>query len=636
MTEKDAAVPEPSQDTASLVKRLAGASVTKAGLAKDQTEINRIIAEVSKGSKFYENEKRKDKELTERIAKILKIKDDLMKEANLQRVEMDADKLLEELEAERDLSQIIVHVDMDAFFANVELLHNPDLKDKPFGVGSLKSVLATASYEARRHGVRSGMAGFVAKKLCPELIVIRANGEKYNEMSRRIMAIFKQYDPTMIVAGCDEGYLNIRKYINSHGISAEDCVKEMRQRVYEETKLTVSAGIAPNKICSDKNKPNGQFALPFECNAIIEFMRDLSIRKLPGVGRVHERLLDSIGVKTCGDIYTHRAIIWLMDHYFYKSFLYSAYLGIASNVIEPHSREERKSIGAERTFSPIRDHDKILEKLEEVAVELENDMRDNGWAGKTITLKYKVDTFQVYTRAKSFNRWITRKDDLFNTGKELLKLELPLCLRLIGLRVTKLQDLRASADQGIKRFFQASARSSDRSEPSVKRRKLDSRTDNDEHLEEFQRLVEEEEDDALKMSDLANAEHETDLDNAFQYQSEDYTKKPASSVFPKSPKAEQDEIGETNEPSPSPATQSCPICSKQLDARDNQAVNAHIDFCLSKDAIKEASASADADRDFQQNNAQRENNKPNEQVWDWKGRGKQKQKPPSSKRKAKR
>ncbi|KAL5528151.1 hypothetical protein ACEPAF_7287 [Sanghuangporus sanghuang] len=646
MTEKDASVPEPSQDTASLVKRLAGPSVTKAGLAKDQTEINRIIAEVSKGSKFYENEKRKDKELTERIAKILKIKDDLMREANLQRVELDADKLLklEELEASRDLSQTIVHVDMDAFYANVELLHNPDLKDKPFGVGSLKGVLSTASYEARKHGVRSGMAGFVAKRLCPELIVIPVDFEKYNEMSRRVMAVFKQYDPTMIVAGCDEGYLNITKYINNHGIPAEDCVREMRQRVYEETSLTVSAGIAPNKmlakachlICSDKNKPNGQFALPFERNAVTEFMRDLSIRKLPGVGRVHERLLDSIGVKTCGDIYAHRAVIGLMDHYFWKSFLYSAYLGIASNVVEPYSREERKSIGAERTFNPIKDHDKMLEKLEEVAVELENDMRDNGWAGKTVTLKYKLDTYQVYTRAKSFNRWITRKDDLFNTGKELLKPELPLCLRLIGLRVTKLKDLRAPADQGIKRFFQASSSSSHRPEPSVKKRKVENRPDNDEHLEEFRRLVDEEEDDALKMSDLANAEHEADLDNAFQHQSEDRTKKPTSSVFPEPPKIERDETDETNEPSPSPspATQSCPICSKQLDARDNRAVNAHIDFCLSKDVIKEASASADAEQETPQKEVQRENNARSEQVWDWKGKGKQKS--PSSKRKTKR
>ncbi|EJD03310.1 DNA/RNA polymerase [Fomitiporia mediterranea MF3/22] len=591
---------EPSQDTASLVKRLAGPSVTKAGLAKDQTEINRIIAEVSKGSKFYENEKRKDKELTERIAKILKIKDDVVKSANIQ-----------ELEAERDLSQAIVHVDMDAFYASVELLLNPDLEGKPFGV--CLGVLSTASYEARKHGVRSGMAGFVAKKLCPELIVIPVNFEKYSEMSRKVMSIFKEYDPTMIVAGCDEGYLNITKYCAQHGISPEDCVKEMRQKVHEETKLTASAGIASNKICSDKNKPNGQFALPSERDAITAFMRDLSIRKLPGVGRVHERLLDSIGVKTCGDIYAHRAVIWLMDHYFSKIFLYSAYLGIASNVVEPYQRDERKSIGAERTFTPISDHEKLLEKLEEVAEELENDMRDNGWAGKTVTLKYKLNTYQVYTRAKSFNRWITRKEDLFNTGKELLKPELPLCLRLIGLRVTKLKDLRARADQGIKR-----------------RRKLDSSADD--QLHEFQRLVDEEEADAIKMSEFPD-----ELDNALEADIHNESlKKPASSTSRDTyvdagedqrhnanldPSTPERDLDENN-------TQQCPICAKLLDTRDNAALNAHIDFCLSKDIIKQASASASHGKSPAISNGAR---KPRSKVgprkgnrtldnWDWKGR----------------
>jgi DNA polymerase kappa len=126
----------------------------------------------------------------------------------------------------------------------------------------------------------------------------------------------------------------------------------MRAKVKEETNLTASAGIAANKmlakICSDRNKPNGQFFLPFDRKTIVNFMHDLSIRKIQGVGRVNERLLEAVGVKTCGDIFTHRVTLSLMDKQFGLNFLLRTYLGIASNVVQPGAREERKSVGSER------------------------------------------------------------------------------------------------------------------------------------------------------------------------------------------------------------------------------------------------------------------------------------------------
>ncbi|KAI0315702.1 hypothetical protein OF83DRAFT_1061610, partial [Amylostereum chailletii] len=391
----------PSQETASLVQRLAGPSTTKAGLAKDQTEINRIIADASKGSQFYENEKRKDKDLTERITRILKQRDEALKGVDLEKVERKVDHMLDELEAERDLSQIIVHVDMDAFYANTELLHRPDLTGKPFGVG--KGVLTTASYEARTYGVRSGMPGFIAQKLCPELVLLPINMSRYSEMSARVMSIFRDYDPSMLAASVDEGYLNITSYCAEHGLDPDECVQRIRKRVVDETQLTVSAGIAANK-----NKPNGQYHLPRERDAIVNFMHDLPIRKIPGVGRVNERLLDSIGIKTCGDIYTHRGILSLMDKQLGLKFMLRTHLGIASNVVQPWVREERKIISS-RTFNPVHDKDKIMRKLDEVAAELEEDMASSGWTGRTVTLKYKLDTYQVFTRAKSLDRWITTK-----------------------------------------------------------------------------------------------------------------------------------------------------------------------------------------------------------------------------------
>ncbi|KIY44402.1 DNA/RNA polymerase [Fistulina hepatica ATCC 64428] len=564
----------------SLVKRLAGPSTGKAGLAKDQTEINAIIAEASKGSQFYENEKKKDQDLTERIARVLKQRNEAIHGVDIASIEASVDRLLAELEAQRDLNQIIVHVDMDAFFANVELLFNPGLKDKPFGVGH--GVLSTASYEARKFGVRSGMPTFIAKKLCPSLIITGLNFARYNEKSTQVMSIFKRYDSQMCPASCDEGYLNITAYCKEHDISAEVCVSQMRQTVFEETQLTVSAGIAPNKvICSDKNKPNGQFYLPFDSASIRAFMKDLSIRKIPGVGRVNERLLDSIGIKTCGDIYTHRAVISLMDKQFGLNFLMSTYLGIASNVVQPHVREERKSIGAERTFHAISDKDQVLQKLQEIAEELENDMIKTGWTGKTVTLKFKLDTFQVFTRAKSLDRWIRTKEELFSIGKELITPEFPLRLRLIGLRVTKLKDLRAPSPKGgIKRFFDSAANSPN------KKRKTDSVT------EDLSRPSPEAPDVVEEFMPGFHEFDEADETGPMPWDQGDVT---------------EGEVGTTavsahiTDPprSPSPdgvKPQTCPVCNRTLQL-NNVGLNQHIDWCLSKGAILDAQIEASTSRE---------------------------------------
>ncbi|KAJ6593861.1 IMS-domain-containing protein [Mycena capillaripes] len=562
--------PPPSQETASLVKRLAGPSTGKAGLAKDQEDINRIIADVSKGSKFYENEKKKDKELTKKIEHILHLRDELTKNpgVDLQKIEAS----LQKLESQRDLSQTIVHFDLDSFFASVEVLNDPTLAGKPFAVGH--TVISTASYEARKYGVRllifcRGIA-FIAKKLCPQLIMVSHGFSDYSEMSHKVMAICKRYDPQMCPAGCDEGYLNITAYCTEHEISADACVEHLRSTVFAETKLTVSAGIAPNtmlaKICSDKNKPNGQFHLSFDSEAIVEFMRDLPIRRVPGIGRVSERLLESIGIKTCGDIYTFRATLSLMDKQFGLMHLLRTHLGIASNSVQPPQREERKSIGAERTFPPLGDKQKILEKLDEVCAELESDMDESQWTGRTITLKYKLDSFEVFTRAKSSNRWISRKEDLFAIGQELLLPELPLTIRLIGLRVTKLKDLRgAEPSVGIKRFFETTGSSS----PSKKRKVSASEEDEEESVQD-----------------------------------------PPSAVSPSTPEPENTKPTSSRKGKPESKSRqlplehemhTCPVCQHKVPT-ENDAFNAHLDSCLSRDAIRQAQAEVKASPKQEQGN----------------------------------
>ncbi|KAG8806422.1 hypothetical protein FRC18_006100, partial [Serendipita sp. 400] len=459
--------------SASLLHRLAGPSTGKAGLARDQTEITKVIAEASEGSKFYQNEKRKDEELSKKIEMMLQLRDQLIAAgADMLGLEAVADKALAELEASRDLTQTIVHIDMDSYYASVEMLDNPSLIGKTFAVGG--GVLTTASYAARTFGVRSGMPEYIAKKLCPHLIVVKNRFHRYSELSGQVMNILRRFDPTMDPAGTDEAYLNITSYCKTNNVSPDECVQKIRETILEETKLTASAGIAPNKmlakISSEKNKPNGQYCLQFDPEIIRDFMKTLPIRRVPGIGRVSERLLDSIGIRTCGDIYTHRATLALLDKHFHLHEKLEIFLGLGSNVVKPWPRESRKSVGAERTFQTISDPAMIHAKLEHVAQELEEDLERLGYAGHTVTLKLKLDTFEVRSRAKSAHKPLRKYDELLSIGEELLAHELPLKLRLLGLRVTNLKDLRAP-EHGIKRFFgQAAGEGSLR---PTKRRKLD-------------------------------------------------------------------------------------------------------------------------------------------------------------------
>jgi len=209
-----------------------------------------------------------------------------------------ADEYIAELEVQRDLSQVIVHLDCDAFYAAVEELDNPHLKDVPMAVG--KGVLTTCNYHARKFGCRSGMAGFVAMKLCPQLVCLPLNFEKYTAKAQEVREVITEYDPRFESASIDEAYLNITQYCSLHEQSPEDVVEQMRAEIYAKAKITVSAGIAANaklaKIASNQNKPNGQFRLASDRTSIMAFMRDLPTRKVNGIGRVFERELDAIGM----------------------------------------------------------------------------------------------------------------------------------------------------------------------------------------------------------------------------------------------------------------------------------------------------------------------------------------------------
>ncbi|KAJ5201373.1 uncharacterized protein N7498_006036 [Penicillium cinerascens] len=559
---KEQSEPGGVEDYETLKYQLLGPSLTKAGQdAVDQQKVSEIIYNASKGSKFFNHEQERDRNLTVKIERILREKARL-DELDLSQERRRADEYLAELELSRDLSQYVIHVDCDAFFAAVEELDRPELKTVPMAVG--KGVLTTCNYLARKFGVRSGMASFVAKKLCPQLVLLPQNHEKYTAKANEIRAIMAEYDPLFETASVDEAYLNITAYCDENQIGPEEAIQSMRARILETTKVSVSAGIAANakiaKIASNQNKPNGQFRVANDREAIMEFMRTLPVRKVNGVGRVFERELGSIGVVTCGDIYPHRALLTKLFGEKAFQFLAQCYLGLGRTKIEPIEASERKSVSTETTFNEIGDKEELRSKLRWAAEEMEKDLARTQFKGRTLCLKVKLHTFEVLTRQTAPPRAVSQAKDLYAFALPMLaKLEkdIPgMKLRLLGLRCS---NLVSTKKVGIN-FFGAAAQPKPSSvrTPETQIEKVDHEIGPEEAFETSARQEVQDE-----MNDLEQLSQEAaDLpDSAGPSSAVDLLKS-------------------------QPAQWECPICGRPQVA-DDRVFNDHVDFCLSRQTIRE-------------------------------------------------
>ncbi|KAJ5496179.1 hypothetical protein N7463_008166 [Penicillium fimorum] len=559
--------PAPDEDLGTLKYQLLGPSLTKAGQdSVDQQKVSEIIYNASKGSKFFNHEQDRDRNLTLKIEQILKEK------ARLDRLDLSsdlrrADEYLAELELSRDLSQHVIHVDCDAFFAAVEELDRPELKTVPMAVG--KGVLTTCNYLARKFGVRSGMASFVAKKLCPQLVLLPQNYDKYTAKAQEIRAIMAEYDPLFESASIDEAYLNITPYCDENGLQPGEAVQRMRAEILETTKVTVSAGIGANakiaKIASNLNKPNGQFQVPNEREAIMEFMRDLSVRKVNGVGRVFERELESIGVKKCGDIFPHRALLAKLFGEKAFQFLAQCYLGLGRTKIEPVETHERKSVSTETTFHDIGDKEELRAKLWWAAQELEKDLARTQFKGRTLALKIKLHTFEVLTRQTAPSRPVSLAKDLYSFALPMLaKLEkdIPnIKLRLLGLRCSNL----VSTQKVGLNFFGIATQPKPATAPASK---------------------------PPVSASSVNADHEICVEEAFEaaarqeIQDEMNDLEQLSQEIPDGSIAREPEGSATPEVVETPPMWDCPICTRPQVA-DDRTFNEHVDFCLSRQTIRE-------------------------------------------------
>ncbi|RYP90802.1 hypothetical protein DL770_003063 [Monosporascus sp. CRB-9-2] len=564
------------QEHDTLKYSLLGPSLTKAGQdSVDQTKVSEIIYNASKGSKFFNREEEKDKILTQKINQILEKKRRLEK-LDLSRELRAADQLIVQLDASRDLTQHIVHIDCDAFYAAVEQLDRPELKEVPFAVGG--GVLTTCNYIARKYGCRSGMAGFVAKKLCPELLLIPLNFDKYTAKAQEVREVLADYDPRFESASIDEAYLNITEYCREHGLSPENAVQQMRDEIHEKTKITVSAGIAANaklaKICSNMNKPNGQYILPSDRQAIMAFMKDLPTRKVNGVGRVLERELQEICVKTCGDIYTHRHLLRQLFGEKTFEFLIRCYLGLGRTDIQPAEEYERKSVGTESTFRDMSDPVQLKEKLRSTAEELEKDMRRAECKGRTLVLKVKLHTYEVFTRQVVTPRAIFLADDLFNYSLPILnklQQEVPgMKLRLMGLRCTHLVSTKKPDTRAFFGLRPLRTESSGESTDSSSKRKASEALDGDEsETGPVTTSIEDETGDGKDVLGSQVADGRSGEGDNRRSHGKEIVPNPKRS----SPEKEDD-------------WWDCPICSRPQPT-DERLFNDHIDLCLSRQAIRD-------------------------------------------------
>ncbi len=342
----------------------------------------------------------------------------------------------------------IIHVDMDAFFASVEQRDDPALRGKPVAVGGAggRGVVAAASYEARRFGVRSAMPSVTAQRLCPDLIFVRPRFDAYKEASRQIRRVFEHYTPIIEPLSLDEAYLDVTEDRLGIG-SATRIATLIRQEIRAKTRLTASAGVSYNKflakLASDQNKPDGLCVIRPGEGA--QFVAGLPIRRFHGVGPKAEEKMQRLGIATGADL-AGKDIAFLRAHFgSMADYLYRAARGIDLRAVA--ANRVRKSVGGERTFSEdIGSGAALRETLENIIAIVWERIEASGARGRTVTLKLKFTDFQIMTRAASLPDFVSGREEFAATARALLEgvLPLPQPIRLMGLTLGNLEGAEVS------------------------------------------------------------------------------------------------------------------------------------------------------------------------------------------------
>jgi DNA polymerase IV len=337
----------------------------------------------------------------------------------------------------------IIHIDMDAFFASVEQLDNPDLRGKPVAVGGSgeRSVVAAASYEARKFGVRSAMPSVIAKRLCPDLIFVKHNFSRYTEVSASIHEIFREYTDLIEPLSIDEAFLDVTEDKKNIG-SATLIAKKIRNEIKSRTGLTASAGVSVNKflakIASEINKPDGLFLIKPEDAE--KFIEELPVERFYGIGKVTAQKMHKLGIHNGADLKKWDLASLVRNFGKAGVFFFDIVRGIDDRPVE--ADQERKSVGTELTYEKdLITRFEVIAELYRLEKELMERLEHSETTGRTVTMKVKFSDFRQITRSKTLQNYIRDFETLHKEVSEIrksLKLE-GSRIRLLGLTISNLE-----------------------------------------------------------------------------------------------------------------------------------------------------------------------------------------------------
>ena len=348
------------------------------------------------------------------------------------------------------MERVVLHIDMDAFYASVEQLDHPELRGKPVIVGgsSNRGVVSAASYEARKFGVRSAMPIFQAKKRCPDGIFVPVRMRRYKEMSNQVMEILESYSPTVEQVSIDEAYLDLTGLERLHG-SPEQIARRIKDEIRSVLSLSCSVGIAPNKflakVASESNKPDGMTIIP--SREAEEVAESLPVGKVPGVGKKTVDRLARLKVITLGDLLAlpEAVLLKAVGKFAYTLLEYAK--GKDESPVVSHT--DAKSISSEETFEENTNDFEVLRKeLLAQAEEVGRRLRKNKLKGSTVTLKLRRADFDRITRSISFTEASDSTNTLYGHALRLLEaVDLSEKFRLIGIAVSGFAKTQSAAEQ---------------------------------------------------------------------------------------------------------------------------------------------------------------------------------------------
>ena len=326
------------------------------------------------------------------------------------------------------MNRVILHCDLDCFFAAVEIRDNPQYKNKPVIIGADpkegqgRGVIATCNYKARKYGLHSAMPISQAYKRCPHGIYLRPNGRKYLEVSRQVMEILESYSNEFQKVGTDEAYLELTEKARDYE-EAERIAKEIQKEVLEKIGITISIGIAPTKslakIASDENKPHGVTVVKPENIRI--FLSHMDITRIPGIGKKTKVYFYKKGIKKIGDIINTPLPNMIELFGKHGSWIWKVANGLDNRKVKEF-HEQRKSISTERTFyEDTNDFSVIMKKLEDINEKIHKSVIKNHISYRTVTLKIRLTGFETYTRSKSYDLPIQDQSTTIKTVLDLYK-----------------------------------------------------------------------------------------------------------------------------------------------------------------------------------------------------------------------